>query len=426
MVPSKNERAELRELQRKAYGRDAGLTDAEARRLQELERAVAVAVPVVPGVSIPALAPAPLVSERSRAPLTPERSPADRVTAAGEAGIPGQDAGAESVARSDEDDSEAPADVESDAPGGATGFRTLLRGHWRVMTVAAALLLAIGIGAGWALFGNRGDDIPLTEAQQQRKLELSEKGGYDEGSVRAVGQDDDALVWYGTKNEGADVCLVLDVAKQTGESCQRSDDRGQGGFGLSAMTMIPGEGDSPSTSVMAYLMYSTAGVPLVSIQRWDQSYGVLDQFAGAERARAQELMDGDEAMNLNVVGYFRERPVWLIDRWNGNGSETCLIVDGADGQSTCRPNEDAISDGIAVYVSDEEVVPGEEIATPSLWSLEVAYTDGQTPYLTIVRDPESITVSTDGEMWFDGSKLDLGGEYGDPIEVVPPSTDAKG
>jgi hypothetical protein len=413
MAPSKSEQAELRELQRKAYGRDGGLTDAEARRLRELEHVVAVAV--VPAASVPALTPAPLESARS---------PADRVTVAAGSGVPGRDVAAESAARSDEDDAETPADAEADAPGGATRFRTLLRGHWRVVTVAAALLLAVGIGAGWALFGSRGDDIPLTDVQQQRKLELYEKGGYDEGSVRAVGQDDDALVWYATKNDGADVCLVLDVAEQSGDNCQPFDELTT--FSLSAMTMLPGEGDGPSTGVMAYMMYSTSGAPLVSIQRWDQSYAVLDQFAGAERARAKELMDGDEAMNLTVVGYFRERPVWLIDRWNGNGSETCLIVDGAEGRSTCRPNDDAISDGIAVYVSDDEVVPGEEIEASSIWRLEVDYTPSQTPYLTIARDPESISVSTDGEMWFDGSKLDLGGEYGDPIEVVPPSTDAKG
>lgn len=414
MAPSKSEQAELRELQRKAYGRDGGLTDAEARRLRELEHAVAAAVAVVPAATVPALAPAP---------LTPERSPAERVTVAADARVPGQDVAAESAARSDENDAETPADAAAGVPGGVTRFRALLRGHWRVIIVAAALLLAVGIGAGWALFGNRGDDIPLTDVQQQRKLELSEKGGYDEGSVRAVGQDDDALVWYATKNDGAEVCLVLDVAEQSGDSCQPFDELTT--FSLSAMTMLPGEGDGPSTGVMAYLMYSTSGVPLVSIQRWDQSDGVLGQFAGAERARAEELMDGEDAMNLTVVGYFRERPVWLIDRWNGNGSETCLIVDGAEGRSTCRPNDDAISDGIAVYVSDDEVVPGEELEASSIWRLEVDYTPSQTPYLTIVRDPESVSVTTDGDMWIDGSKLDLGGEYGDPIEVVPPSTDAK-
>ncbi|GGM42846.1 hypothetical protein [Microbacterium saperdae] len=419
MVSSKSEQAELRELQRKAYGRDGGLTDAEARRLRELERAVVASVSAASVASVPVL---PV------APLAPERPPADRGTVAVDAGGPGPDAAAGWATVSDEGGSATPSDdggdTAADAPGGVARLRALLRGHGGVITVAAVLLLAIGIGAGWALFGSRGDDIPLTEAQQQRKLELYEKGGYDEGSVRAVGQDDDALVWYGTKSDGADICLVLDVAKQSGENCQPFDDLTT--FSLSAMTMVPGEGDEAPTGVMAYLMYSTAGVPLVSIQRWDQSYGVLEQFAGAERARAQELMDGDEAMNLAVVGYFRERPVWLIDRWNGNGSETCLIVDGAEGRSTCRPNEDALSDGIAVYVSDDEVVPGGELDASAIWSLEVEYTPSQTPYLTIIHDPESISVSTDGEMRLDGSRLELGGEYGDPIEVVPPSTDSKG
>lgn len=416
MAPSKSERVELRELQRKAYGRDGGLTDAEARRLRELEHVAAPAAPAA------AAAPAETSTD---APLATKRSLADGATVTEELGLPDVDTAAGSAVPSVEGVSVSRERVE-DARGGAGHVRAILRTQWRLLTAAAVVLLAIGVGAGWALFGNRSDDIPLNEAQQQRKLELYEKGGYDEGSVRAIGQDDDALVWYGTRNDGENVCLVLDVGAETGQNCQRSDDLGANTFGLSAMTMIPGEGDSPAASVLAYLMYSTAGVPLVSIQRWDQSNGVVEQFAGEDRARAEELMDGAEVMNLTIVGYFRDQPVWLLDRWNGDGAETCLIVDGAAGQSTCRPNDDALSDGIAVYVSDDEVVPGEEIDTLTIWSLEVGYTPSQTPYLTIIRDPESVSVTTDGDMWIDGSKIELGGEYGDPIEVVPPTTDSTG
>lgn len=413
MAPPKSEQEELRELQRKAYGRDGGLTDADALRLRDLERAV---------VAVPLTSPEAVLPD---APSTIERSTVDGATGVEDVGLTGQSVGADSATRSDEG-AEVSHERAEDARGPAGRLRTILRTQWRVLTVAAVVLLAIGIGAGWALFGARSDDIPLTEAQQQRKLELYEKGGYDEGSVRAIGQDDDALVWYGTRNDGENVCLVLDVGEATGQTCQRSDDLDADIFGLSAMTIVPGEGDSPSTSVMAYLMYSTSDVPLVSIQRWEQSSGVVEQFTGEDRARAEELTGGDEAMNLTIVGYFRDEPVWLMDRWNGNSMETCLIVDGAEGQSSCRPNEDAISDGIAVYVSDDAVVPGEEVEASTVWSLEVDYTLSGTPYLTIVRDPEAVKLYFDGSESFDGSKIELGGEYGDPIEVVPPTTDSKG
>lgn len=379
-------------------------------------------------------------SVRSRRALSPSRRPAlpattvvDETgrlsaTAADEAGA------AEAAIAADKADpagaaeaSGTPSDGRAQASEGAAGGAlTLLRARWHVITVTAVVLLAIGVGAGWALFGNQSDEIPLTDAQQQRKLELYEDGGYDEDSVRAVGQDDDALVWYGTRNDGENVCLVLDVGAETGQACQRSDELGTGIFGLSAMTVIPGEGDTPSTSVMAYMTYSTSGGPLVSIQRWDQSYGVLDQFVGEDRARAEELMHGDEAVNLAVVGYFRGEPVWLIERWEGNGSEVCLVVDGARRQSSCRPHEDAISDGLAVYASDDEALPGEAIEASMIWKLEVDYTPTQTPYLMIIRDPESLPGSMGGDTRIDGSRLHLGGEYGDPIEVVPPTTDSRG
>lgn len=420
-MPDDDEVIELRALQERAYGRGGGLTPAEAERLDRLTRRR----PQQPGAETTATPQAPATAAHDGEPVAVGETLADTTVVEEQAERSGQDIAAGFVERSD-DRAAVPPERAVAGRGHSVGARALLRGQWRVVTVAAVVLLAIGVGAGWALFGTRSDDIPLTDEQQQRKAELYEKGGYDEGSVRAIGQDDDALVWYGTRNDGENVCLVLDVGAETGQSCQRSDDLSTGVFGLSAVTTIPGEGDSSSTTVMAYLMYSTSGVPLVSIQRWDDSGLFLAQFAGEERERAMELVDGEQAMNLTIVGYFRDAPVWLIDRWSGNGSETCLIVDGAAGQSTCRPSEDALSDGIAVYVSDDEVVPGQEIDASTIWSLEVDYTPNQTPYLTIIRDPESISVSTDGEMWLDGSEFGLGGDDGDSIDVVPPSTDAKG
>lgn len=403
---STSEHAELRTLQKKAYGRDGGLTDAEEARLRELVTlASPAAEPIAPVVDVAA----------------PALVPYGEATV-----VSGADVDADTVAVIVE--TSAPVDAETDAGTSASaesetspGLRALLRGHWRLAAVASAALLAIGVGTGWALFGHGDAGISLTADQQERRIELA-GDGYDEGTVRAVGQDDSALAWYATKGNGAEACLILDVDDKSTLQCQAFDETETMTLGVSLVD-FPEDDDGTGESVSAYMLFSTAGEPMVAIQRWEQQPDMwLDQFSGEERERAKELTDEAQAMNLSIIGYFREQPVWLADRPSGAGMETCLVVDGADGQSACLAMEDAIAQGLSVYTYEEAEDPED---APVVWGIQVAYTVNQTPYLVITRDPEGVRMSV-SEVGEDGTRLQLGGEHGDPIDVFSPSGDAAG
>ncbi|CAH0228607.1 hypothetical protein SRABI76_02693 [Microbacterium oxydans] len=357
---------ELRMLQRKAYGRDGGLTDAEAARLRDLERREAPAASIAHAAEVSL----PDAAEVSRVPThTPEVVPA--------------------VEEATEDPS------VDDAPTTSRVRPRLreLRRHWRFATVASVLLLAIGVGAGWALFGQDREAISLTAEQQQRRLELYDFGDYDEGSLRAVGQDDEgALVWYGTKKDSELQCLVLDVGEESGQQCAPRDDSNS--FSLMASVTIPGVADPASEfvndiGVNAYLLLSTTREPMVSIQRWEQTNGSLvEQYPGAERARVEELMSEGIVRSLSIIGSFRDEPVWLLDDRADNGMQTCLVVDAASGDRQCVPTEVAIKDGISTVVFVDDGADGSEA-----WTIQVAYTVSQTPYLVITRDPTPASVT---------------------------------
>ena len=353
-MPRESDADELRMLQHKAYGRDGGLTDAEAARLRELEHrdepAAVVEDAVVVGDAV------------------------DGSTSVAETPVVEDASGAAST------------DAEPTTSRSRTGMRELRR-HWRFAAVASVLLLAIGVGAGWVLFGQDSEAIALTAEQQQRRLELYDSGDYDEGSLRAVGQDDQgALVWYGTKIDGEQQCLVLDVAEESGQQCAPPD--GSSTFSLSTSVTIPGVADPASEVVSdigvgAYLVFSTTGEPMVSIQRWEQTIGGLaQQFMGEERTRAEELMSEGTVRGISIIGSFRDEPVWLIDDDADDSMQTCLVVDAAGGERQCLPIEVAIEDGLSTVVFVDDGADGSEA-----WTIQVAYTVSQTPYLVITRDP---------------------------------------
>lgn len=395
-----SERDELRMLQRKAYGRDGGLTEAEAQRLHGLEqRALTSAVPRV------------------------ENRAGAAVSADGTVGEPEPDLGAdflESFAPADarETDEREPQSVRTPDPDPdpASEFQpspdphpirtavTALRRHGGVVAVASALLLAIGLGAGWMLFGQRGDDISLTAEQQQRRLELYDKSDYDEGTVRAIGRDSEgALAWYGTKDDGAQACLVIDVGEESGQQClprgEVNDFALTASLTLTASEVADAGADADAQSidsvgVNAFLMFSTTGEPMVAIQRFEQrSYMWLDQFGEEERPRAEKLMSEYDPMNIYMIGTFRDEPVWLVDRSVDNGMETCLVIDAVDEQAQCLPAELAINGGISTLVFVDDGADGSEA-----WTIQVAYTVNQTPYLVITRDPAPASVTINGTM----------------------------
>lgn len=375
---------ELRELQQKAYGRSGGLTDAEAARLRELESQVGPAEPAVTVVPLEAAAP-DLSGEQGTSPV-PE----------GSAGS---------------------ADGSEDAPRSAAGgsgmpdstWRMALRRHWKIVAAASVLLLIVGLATGWALFAPRvRDAVALTDAEVQRKLELDEENEFDEGTLRAVARDDDALVWFGTKDDGKQKCIVLDVAELSQTGCTQPDRLDM--FGLSATVSLPPEDDAPEgdfgTSISAYAMMSTSDEPMVSIQRWNSDSSVLDQFDQEDRPRAEELITDEEfSAGLSLVGYVQDQPVWVGDRLSDSASnEKCLIVDALDVMA-CDDDVTVLEDGLSVGAKDH---------TGSAVQIKVQFTTWGNPYLTITENVG------------DASTTVIDTETGDPIEVTTPQTDPDG
>lgn len=406
---------ELRSLQQKAYGRDGGLTEAEAARLRELEhpaptvRTEAPAQLMEPAEGTPSDDRGPLrvadgrprqasetVTGRG---LSPERAETDvspgpdRPTDRAEASALGH----------------GPTDADEQPDGSASGWRAVLRGHWKAAATASALLLAVGLGAGWVLFAPHvRDAVQLTEAEVQRKFELGQDNEFDEGTLRAVARDDDALVWFGTQDDGQQSCIVLDVAGQSQMGCSRQDEIDF--LGLSATVSLPPEDGAPEddygSAVSAYAMFSTTGEPLVSIQRWDNDSSMLDQFDETERPRAEALVKDERfQISLSLIGYLRDQPVWLGDRLSDSGSsEKCLVAD-ALGVMACGDDVTVLDEGLSVGGQDDS---GRAV------QIVVQFTNWGSPYLTITENVG------------DASTTVIDTETGDPIEVTTPQTDPDG
>lgn len=400
--------AELRALQVKAYGRDGGLTEAEAARLRELE------------------------SPRGE-PGRPDRvdpGPRDRVDAPVGQGPAHEPPTSEKPFR----DGQAPvADASPSAPdehaddgrrsAETGGLRAAFRQHWKAVAAASALLLVIGLGTGWALFGRSGDVVALTSAQQERRAELQAEGGFDPGSLRAIGQDEDALVWYATKDDGETVCLTLDAADKSADQCQPAADLDNGnGIGLNASVAVPGEGDEGLEEIWASAARAMNGEVVGIIQRWrSDENSWLSQFQGDERERAEQLVEeGFEEFSFSVVGYFRDAPVWRAQRVESDDIQDCLIVDAVQAVE-CRPASEGQSSADVIEVAG--TIVDEAGGMISDWSVRLAYTLNGMPYLVVSGDSMTATAE---QTVRPGETLELGGEYQDPIQVDIPSDDSEG
>lgn len=383
--------AERRALERAAYGRDGGLDAAAALRLEELQaerRRTALSASEEPATSAP---PDPGgAKEVADALPEPEKGPV-----------------AEDAAPEDTEDVSA-----SEAP--AANRRGLVP-----VLVASAALLAIGVGAGWALFAPRPDAFPLTEAQEDRRIELAGED-YDPGSVRPVGEAEGALAWFATQDDGATRCLILDVGADSQSTCLAGEEVGTGLYASLPVPVSSADDEESSfsfDSVTAVMLFSTTDEPMVSIQRWGGSSTLVAQFGEAERARAEELVGDGYDLNLSVLGSFREQPVWLGDRSTESGpSQRCLIVD-ADGSRQCATIDEAVQSGLRVQLLDVDQETGELLSASVI---EVDFTRWQTPYLTVTSGPAVVDAAT-GE-----SYLVTTGPPGDPIRVDIPGRDPEG
>lgn len=387
-MPAETEAEERRALQRKAYGRGGGLTAAESQRLRTLEDARHP-------VDDPQPAP-PMGLQRDGSENTPaaQSEPVD-----GHAAEPGE-----------------PATVVPDAPAIPETLPRTLRRYAKTVVAASAVLLVIGVGAGWALFAPRGAGLPLTDEQQQRRIELA-TDTFDAGSIRALAQTDRAVAWYATQDGGEVLCLILDVGPQSQRDCRSS---GKMEYGLSAsLPLPPHDADSGDVvegeNVQARLLLSTAGEPMASIQRWGAGSSIADQFSGQERDRAKALVAEGYDFGLSMVGSFRGKPVWLGDRLSEQGAiERCLIVD-AWGSGSCQQLEAALRVGVSAQMVD--VDSGGTVRATSV--LDLQFTGRQTPYLTITETRSaSVSVVAPGDFAI------VQGPPGDPIQVEPPGRGA--
>lgn len=425
-MPDADDAVELRALQARAYGRGGALSAAEAERLQQLQDAArsAVAQARVSEDTTPSSGPEPTSDEALSGKASPVETPSESETgtdateSASPAASPstpvGEDADPEPTAL----DAGEPRDSASGATDAALSparrALSTLRAHGRAATILTGAALAVGLGVGWAVFSPPSDDITLTAAQQDRQRELVDDGDYDPGSVRAVGKKDDALAWYGTKDDGELRCLTLDAGDLTDTQCQPFDDgdtvRLQA-FVWTQPVAAEERGSSEQENVVASLQLSTSGEPMVSIERWSSSSAFLDQFSGDERTRAQELYDEGYNLNLSIVGTFRDEPVWVADSYTDRVEpETCLIVDGAQAQTSCGPTDALGSDGLSVVIADEGASRADVVT--------LARTSSGVPYLTIERDVEVTSTTV-----VDGTRAEVGGERGDPIEIGISSDD---
>jgi hypothetical protein len=383
-VLAESDADELRALQRKAYSRDGLMADHEMKRLRELE-------------------------DRRRSLSAPAESPSSSEDSADERPeSPHDDAPDQG-----EDDEQAFAQAADPVPATSNARSTVRRAlrQYRVgVSVLAVLLLATGVITGWALFAPRADGIVLTAAQQERRDVLA-AADFDPGSLRAVARDENALAWYATKEDATFVCLILDVGEQSQSSCLRGGDVGRG-LSVSFPIARDDSGDDPSgmEGVGATMLVSTAGEPMVALQRWTMSPTSSSQFAGEERARAEELADEGFAFSIAILGYFRSAPVWIGDRFSEQGDiEKCLIVDARD-QTTCMPLAAALESGIGTRVDDVGVADGAVVGSSML---EARFTRWQTPYLVVTAAPAQLSVTP-------GDSVLVEAPPGDPIEVEPP------
>lgn len=376
---------ELRALQRKAYGREGALTRTEAARLRELQQARHSVAPdpvpdradvidAVPG----ATASAP-VSDGVRS----IEEQLGFAAVADTAGAPAADAADEDAAFVGESAPDAESRTVEPRTLEPRALGAVLRRHWRAVTVSAVLLLVAGLGIGWLVFGPVSTAVALTADEQTRRATLEDESDFDPGTLRAAGRDDElgAIVWLGTKGEGDLTCAVIDVGEDSQSQCQRTTDFED--FGVNVSVMLPGESvdevTANFTSINAYIVLSSEGVAMTAFQQWDSSSSILAQFVDEERTRAEELVERGFEMNLAVVGYFRDEPVWMANRYGETvDPETCLIVDADGGDPVCLPSVQAIEDGLSVVLVD--VSTGASTGT-----LTLAFTASQAPYLTITE-----------------------------------------
>lgn len=317
---SAEEVAELRALQERAYGREADLTAADAARLRELETHRAARPVAAAGEPEPVATGVPAASESSVSEAA-ESWLAEPLEEQG----PWMGSGARSGVFAEPPST----DAATQPVAGATNL-TLVRAHWRPVALAMVVLLAVGVVAGWALFGRpAGTAVALTPEQQEWQNALVVEGKYDAGSVRAVAVEEGVVVWMATKDERKRTCLILGDGETTAPTCQPADAVTGAGMAGSLVIDEGGEPGQPVREVSASLMITASGEPAVVVNSYEYDEAGMMTYATEEETLIAERL-ADEGLNpgsIWVVGYDGDVPIWTGTMLDTN--RQCLIYDGS-------------------------------------------------------------------------------------------------
>lgn len=363
------ESEELRSLQARAYGRDSALTAAEAERLRELDdRRVAPAAES--GSAERVVAGPPVEDSESAAKSAGAHDAADEIDAA-PAGVPA---------------GEPSADVEDRASSASSSWRSALsalRPRWRPVALAAVAVLAIGVGIGWLAFGRSGvAAVELTADQQGWQNDLVATGVYDPGSIRALGVEEDVVIWTATKGGQERTCLILGTGEATVPTCERTEMITA--TGMYGSISVKGKGDL-QREVSAQMLFTASGEPAVAVSAYDydtSESGITYANEAESEAAARLSENGFEAGSLWVVGYDGDVPIWTAVQTESQNQ--CLIYDGSTDEApvACADPQtmQEQASGLVLNVVDAE--------TGAVTHLELMSNRGP-GYLTITREGDA-------------------------------------
>ncbi|QDE34088.1 hypothetical protein FIV50_04335 [Microbacterium foliorum] len=289
------ESVELQALQARAYGRAGALSEAEAARLRELEA----------GRTRRAEPPAPTAAE----PRSAHTDPAASSVVEGDGASVSEEAIATGTTRVD-------------------SALAALRQHWRLAVAIAAAFAVVGVVLGWLIFADRGPaPMQLTAQQEEWQSAIVASGGFDPGSVRAMTQEEGVVIWFATKNESADVCLVLGHEDVTAPACTTREQARI--LGVNATLTKPVE-QNQNYDVQAQMFLTQDGEPAVITRSYITSPQSSSMFASPEEAEAATTLaeqTGLDRRTIQVVGYDDQVPIWTgID---ASTQRYCLVYDGS-------------------------------------------------------------------------------------------------
>lgn len=406
---SADETAELRMLQAKAYGPDGGITAAELDRLRELNPVRLRSAAVAEGAATPEGAPDRRLDAGLEVGAVPETS--GLATGAGPETAPRTETDPDPELRtttSTTSSNESDASNADHPQASASTEGQPWRRHPLAFAVAASIALVLGVGIGWILFGrDTGPGIPITAEQQVRGEQLAEESNLDAGSILPMAEDDDVLVWVGTRDSGEITCMIIEDGEHDAPSCAPTQSIAETGlYGMLSRDAPAGSlEDAPENAtemISASMGFVREDEPVVMIQRGWSTSGTdyLDQFTDSEqRATAERLLDdGLDEWSPMLAAYDGDTQIWIGTR--ESGQQACIYYGGGpDASSVCGPIGEAQTDGMTM------MVPYRVGETPSSVSVTLRYTDQMIASVVITRDA-------------DASGAPVGPGSGDPIEFT--------